>query len=170
MEYEIVIKPPFGKEDVLKETYESYEDACRANLDVALSGLRAAACDALITIPLACSINFMGNRIDVKFPAGIITVEVRQKINDIMDTSNGHNPELVRKINDAWKVVENQHAFQHILYAILMTHQDEYEERIGDIPEDADLDYAWEHAHEIMQSVCDDRDLDTILSFIRYEE
>ena len=29
---------------------------------------------------------------------------------------------------------------------------------------------AMEHAYEIMEDVCDNRDLETILSFIRYEE
>jgi hypothetical protein len=88
---------------------------------------------------------------------------------DIMDTYNAHNPELVRKINDAWKKEGYHKLFGTILLALLYRDNMEYEQKFGEIL-DYSEEYAMEHAHEIMEGVCDDLDLETILSFIRYKE
>jgi len=88
---------------------------------------------------------------------------------DIMDTYNSHNPELVRKINAAWKSDKYRTRFMHILIAIAFRDSEEYIEKFDESPED-DGEWAINHAHEIMEGVCDDWDLETILSFIRYEE
>ena len=96
--------------------------------------------------------------------------ELDNIIPDVMDTHNSHNAELVRKINAAWKSEKYHNRFKDILYALLMRDYNEYEYKYCDIPKDADIDYAIDHAHEIMEGVCDDLDLETILSFIRYEE
>ena len=88
---------------------------------------------------------------------------------DIMDTYNAHNPELVRKINAAWKKEVYHKLFGTILLALLYRDNMEYEQKFGEIL-DYSEEYAMEHAHEIMEGVCDDLDLETILSFIRYEE
>lgn len=88
---------------------------------------------------------------------------------DIMDTYNGHNKELVQKINDAWKSEKYRTRFMHILIAIAFRDSEEYIEKFDESPED-DGEWAMNHAHEIMEGVCDDQDLECILNFIRYEE
>jgi hypothetical protein len=93
---------------------------------------------------------------------------MKPKYSDIMDTYNAHNAELVRKINDAWKSKKYHDSFGDILYAIACRDMDEWEEKYNDIIHDSED--AMNHAHEIMEDVCDDWDLETILSFIRYEE
>jgi hypothetical protein len=59
--------------------------------------------------------------------------------------------------------------FSEILLALLIRDHKEYIEKYGEV-DDYSVDWAMEHAHEIMEGVCDDLDLQTILSFIRYEE
>lgn len=88
---------------------------------------------------------------------------------DIIDIYNGHDKELVKKINDAWNNPKYESSFGQILLALLTRDQKEYEDKYDT---DASLteEYAYEHAHEIMEGVCDDWDLETIISFIRYEE
>ena len=88
---------------------------------------------------------------------------------DIMDTYNGHNAELVRKINTAWKDAKYHNLFSEILLALLVRDHDEFLDKYCEIG-DYSGDYAMSHAHEIMEGVCDDWDLETILSFIRYKE
>lgn len=87
---------------------------------------------------------------------------------DIIDTCNGHDPELVRKINDAWRDDRYHDNFEGILHALLERDYEEYCDKF-EVPEVTTSDYAMNHAHEIMEGVCDDLDLQTILSFIRYE-
>lgn len=108
---------------------------------------------------------------DIKheYLVGIINEIKRSKYSDIMDTHNAHNPELVRKINAAWKKPKYHNAFSEILLALLVRDHEEYIEKYDEI-DDYSGDWAMEHAHEIMEGVCDDWDLETILSFIRYKE
>lgn len=87
---------------------------------------------------------------------------------DIMDTYNGHNEELVRKINTAWKDEKYHNSFGEILIALSQRDHAEFKDKFGIIVE-ADGTWAMEHAHEIMECVCDDIDLQMILLFIRYE-
>lgn len=94
---------------------------------------------------------------------------MKPKYTDIMDTHNGHNAELVRKINAAWKSDKYHDMFEGILHALLERDYDEYCDKF-ETPDVTTSDYAMEHAYEIMEDVCDNRDLETILSFIRYEE
>ena len=86
---------------------------------------------------------------------------------DIMDTYNGHNPELVRKINAAWKKKVYHDRFVDILFAIGCRDKEEILEKF-DVIIDCD-ETAMDNAHEIMEGVCDDCDLETILGFIRYK-
>ena len=88
---------------------------------------------------------------------------------DIIDTYNAHNPELVRKINAAWRDDKYHNSFSEILLALLYRDHEEYIDKYCEI-EDYSCDWAMEHAHEIMEGVCDDLDLECILNFIRYEE
>ena len=87
---------------------------------------------------------------------------------EIIDTYNSHNQELVRKINDAWKSEEYHDRFGDILFALGSRDKQEIQEKF-DIVIDSN-ETAMDNAHEIMEGVCDDWDLETILSFIRYKE
>lgn len=107
---------------------------------------------------------------DIKheYLVGIINEIKRSKYYDIMDTYNGHNKELVRKINAAWKNPNFHERFGDILFAIGSRDKQEVQDKF-DIVIDCN-ETAMDNAHEIMEGVCDDWDLETILSFIRYEE
>ena len=107
---------------------------------------------------------------DIKheYLVGIINEMKRNKYSDIMDTYNGHNEELVRKINTAWKDAKYHNSFSEILIALSQRDAAEFEDKFGIIVE-ADGTWAMEHAHEIMEDVCDDIDLQMILLFIRYK-
>ena len=94
---------------------------------------------------------------------------MKTKYRDIMDTYNGHNPELVRKINVAWKDEKYHEMFGVILLAITNRDMDMDSEKDVFGESIVDIDDAMNHANEIMEGVCDDQDLQTILSFIRYE-
>lgn len=87
---------------------------------------------------------------------------------NIIDAYNGHNPELVEKINKAWNDPKYVDRFGVILLALLTRDQKEYEDTFNTVAK-LTRDYAIDHAHEIMEGVGDDWDLETILSFIRYE-
>jgi hypothetical protein len=87
---------------------------------------------------------------------------------DIMDTYNGHNAELVRKINKAWKNGEYHGRFGDILFALGSRDKQEIQDKL-DVVIDCN-ETAMNNAHQILEGVCDDWDLETILSFIRYEE
>ena len=93
---------------------------------------------------------------------------IKPKYTDIMDTYNAHNPELVHKINAAWKNPKYHERFGDILFAIGCRDKQEIQDKF-DIVIDCN-ETAMDNAHEIMEGVCDDWDLETILSFIRYEE
>lgn len=106
---------------------------------------------------------------DIKSEYLVSIIEEIERSN-IIDTHNGHDKWLVRCINNAWKSKKYHNKFQSILYAMIIRDHDEYECKYGDIPKDADFDWAMEHAHEIMEGVCNDSDLQMILSYIRYEK
>lgn len=93
---------------------------------------------------------------------------MKPKYTDIMNTYNGHNKELVRKINTAWKNEKYHNLFGDILFALGSRDKQEIQDKF-DIVIDCN-ETAMDNAHEIMEHVCDDQDLETILSFIRYEE
>jgi hypothetical protein len=92
---------------------------------------------------------------------------------EIMDTTNGHDPDLVRNINHAWN--EKREEFCPILRAL-------YERDIKEIMEsdawnwtdDAEsvketLHDEWDvHVDNYLMHIADDLDLKTILTFLRY--
>ena len=92
-----------------------------------------------------------------------------QRYGEIIDTYNAHNAELVRKINKAWKYEQYHHLFGDILLALLKRDMEEYADKFGCHPE-LTTDFAMTNAHNIMENICDDWDLDTILNFIRFDE
>lgn len=85
------------------------------------------------------------------------------RIPDIIDVYNAHDPELVKKINEAWRKDLNR--FAPILKALYERDKNEFADTFGqEIEEGADI---LNYAHEIMEGVGDDWDLETILSFLR---
>lgn len=84
-------------------------------------------------------------------------------IGDIMDCTNAHNKKLVCQINDAWK--QKHDRFAPILLAMLIRDAQEYEDKF-ETPRLTE-EYALAHAHEILQGVCDDYDLECVLNFLR---
>lgn len=95
---------------------------------------------------------------------------MKPKYTDIMDTHNGHNAELVRKINAAWNIKKYKELLPDILFAIVKRDFDMYTEAdfFGEQIEDK-ADTLW-YANKILEEHCDDKDLKAILYFIRYEE
>lgn len=96
-----------------------------------------------------------------------ITAKIAMQ-NSIMDVYNAHDKELVRKINLAWTQSKYHFMFADILYALAKRDAQEIKDNYNcviDSPETAMCE-----AHLILEHVCDDWDLETILSFIRYTE
>ena len=61
--------------------------------------------------------------------------------------------------------------FQAILYAILQREWGKYEEEFGFLPADFDADsIEREHAHNIMQFLCDNNDLYYIINYVKKYE
>lgn len=93
---------------------------------------------------------------------------------DIIDTRNGHNPELVRKINAAWKSGQHNQDFGYIVYSIaqrdIMECKEKFDCDMGNFLSSIIDDCDYGCIHNVLENVCDDQDLETILSFIRHEE
>ena len=91
-------------------------------------------------------------------------------MNKILYTYNGHDEVLVRRINEAWNDDEKRYMFAFIVYAIAWRDYTECEEKIGcdmgnflsRIIDNCDPDAI----HMVLELVCDDHDLETILSFV----
>ena len=120
------------------------------------------------------SIELTEKDIKHEYLVGIINEMKKSKYYDIMDTYNSHNPELVRKINTAWKSGKYNQEFGYIIYSIASRDYNECKEKF-----DCDMDNLLSSIiddcnessiHNVLENVCDDWDLETILSFIRYEE
>ena len=82
---------------------------------------------------------------------------------DIMDTTNSHNPDLVKKINNLW-FTGNKELWKNILWAIVLRDKKEMEDKciIAETREDA-----YDVADLILMQVCDDADLEMIINYIR---
>ena len=105
-------------------------------------------------------------------------IKVLDASDDIMDTTNGHNPELVGKINRAW--IERRADFFPILCALYKRDENEIRdsdafgfsagiiESYGSIYE-----YMAKHwdieAENYLMHIADDTDLKTILNFLHYD-
>lgn len=98
---------------------------------------------------------------------------------EIMDTTNGHNPNLVNKINIAWNTKREQ--FYPILRTLYKRDIKEImaSDAFGDlsvfgIAKSADeafsyMDENWDiEAYNYLQHIADDTDLECILNFVRY--
>lgn len=92
----------------------------------------------------------------------------------IMDTTNGHNPNLVSKINTRW--AEGKEKFRSILVALYDRDLDEilnadsfaYDKWTSKDIAFADLQTDWDkHAPNYLQHIADDGDLEAILNFVK---
>lgn len=82
----------------------------------------------------------------------------------IINPYNGHNRKLVDAICDAWD--ENSKRFEGILFAFCIRDEQEIKDKFdGYCPQTSED--ALDFAHEIMENVCDDMDLECILKFLR---
>ena len=97
---------------------------------------------------------------------------------DVMDTTNNHNPELVGKINRAW--IERRTDFFPILCALYKRDNDEIlaSDAFADwekVSKDYDTLYEymranWDiEAENYLMHIADDTDLKTILNFLHYD-
>ena len=93
---------------------------------------------------------------------------------EIMDTTQNHDPELVRKINQAWN--EKREQFCPILRALYARDIKEImDSDAWNWTDDADsvketLHDEWDvHADNYLMHIADDLDLRTILTFLRYK-
>ena len=92
----------------------------------------------------------------------------------IMDTTNGHEPELVRRINDAWDKYREE--FRPILIALYdrdieeIFNSDAFRCGWNDTDEAfADLQSNWDmHAWNYLQHIADNQDLSAVLHFLNY--
>lgn len=92
----------------------------------------------------------------------------------LMGFFNGHQCSLVNKINAAWRDVSRRSAFGYIVYAIAQRDYSECEAKLniddmGDFLASIIDDQDKGAISDVLENVCDDLDLETILSFIRYE-
>jgi hypothetical protein len=83
----------------------------------------------------------------------------------IINPYNGHNRKLVDAICDAWD--EQKEKFAPILYAFCLRDRVEITEKFTYVPMTPEM--ALDFAHEIMEHVCDDLDLECILKFLRVD-
>lgn len=94
----------------------------------------------------------------------------------LMGFFNGHQCSLVNKINDAWRNESLREQFGLIVYAIAKRDYDETVEKVSNIDDMGDFlasiidDQDKSAISDVLENVCDDNDLNTILSFIGYEE
>ncbi len=86
----------------------------------------------------------------------------------VMNTTNGHNPDLVKRINEAWDSHQSWWEFTLIVGALMHRDGSTILEMLGkEIAEYADDEkMVFELGPEYLQIIADDRDLQQILDFI----
>lgn len=84
----------------------------------------------------------------------------------IMEDKNGHDKELVKKINNLWKVKSNRTKFNEVIYLLGEEFKTDYENEVGKkIPSSAD-NVSEDFAYELLMYICDDFDLQTIINYV----
>lgn len=81
---------------------------------------------------------------------------------EIMNDTNNHNPELVEKINEIWNNLDKRERFIKIINLLISRDYIECVDKgVFDVEREADKYY------EYLMHVADDKDLETIISFVR---
>lgn len=93
----------------------------------------------------------------------VIVDDVQAEHYDLMDTSNGHDKDLVMQINYAWDSAEER--FYDIVHLLVQRDMDEWEEKVYSTPTNK-LNRR-EMCYLYCQNVADDTDLQTILNYCR---
>ena len=106
---------------------------------------------------------------DIKheYLVGIINEMKRSKWEKILK-DDLHDPELVRKINEAWNDEKYHELFEPILFAIVMRERKLYEYEFDTVVE-MSTGWAMRNAHNILSACAYNSDLEAILLFIGYE-
>jgi hypothetical protein len=114
------------------------------------------------------SITLAENDIEPEYLDAIIPLLKKRKWEEIMK-DGCHDPELIRKINEAWNNEKYHELFEPILFAIAMREYKTYEHEFDTIVE-AEAGWAMRNAHNILSACAYNSDLKAILLFIGYEE
>lgn len=93
---------------------------------------------------------------------------------DIMDTTNGHNADLVRRINVAWNNKKEKFSpilialYERDLHEIFNSDSFQFDEWTDECVAYRDLENDWDiHAGNYLQHIANDGDLESILHFVR---
>ena len=107
---------------------------------------------------------------DIKreYLVGIINEMKRSKWEEILK-DDLHEPELVRKINEAWNDEKYHELFEPILFAIVLRERKLYEHEFDTVVE-MSTGWAMRNAHNILSACAYNSDLKAILLFIGYED
>ena len=97
----------------------------------------------------------------IEFDCDKLSIDINVNNIDIMDTSNGHDPSLVKAINRAY--IHQTEKFEEILRMLVKRDNDDIDHEEIDVST-ASLDNL---AHHYCQCVADDWDLEAILRFCR---
>lgn len=92
----------------------------------------------------------------------------------LMDTTNGHDKSLVKKINDLWNS-DKRYKFQYVLCALYKRDFEEIynADSFASLPNDMrqalnNLIQEWDfHAYNYLMHIADDMDLETVINFVR---
>ena len=114
------------------------------------------------------SITLTENDIEPEYLDAIIPLLKKRKWEEILK-DDLHEPEFVRKINEAWNSEKYHEKFEPILYAIAMRDYELYETKFHAVPE-SNEGWAMNNARDILRCLCDNKDLNAILLFLGYED
>lgn len=84
-------------------------------------------------------------------------------IHEFLSTTNGHNYELVRKINNVINDPACVESFKLILCSLAIRDAEEVLDKLHITVSDSER--AWKYAEELLTNVCDDNDLEVIINF-----
>lgn len=98
----------------------------------------------------------------------LVDAMIKYDVDVVMTTHNAHDSVLVEEINDAWNNPFLHDNFFPILKAIISRDSDEAENIFDRLP--STYDEVMEHAQTIMEEICDNNDLQTILCFVGYKK
>ena len=105
--------------------------------------------------------NEVNNKEGIMFAIHVDDVQAEHY--DLMDTSNGHDKDLIMQINYAWDSAEER--FYEIVHLLVQRDMDEWEEKVCNIPTNK-LNRR-EMCYQYCYNVADDVDLQTILNYCR---